>query len=59
MARRRFIPGSVIMGYADDTVDVSQSPEQLRKFKLVIVVVRAAFGLPVSNIWPTRLEHQD
>lgn len=37
------------MGYADDTVDVSQSPEQLRKFMLVIVVVRAAFGLPVSN----------
>ena len=37
------------MLYADDAGVVSQSPEQLRKMMEVIVVVRAAFGLTVSE----------
>ena len=37
------------MLYADDAGVVSQSPEQLRKMMGVIVVVRAAFGLTVSE----------
>ena len=37
------------MLYADDAVVVSQSPEQLKKMMGVIVVVCAAFGLPVSE----------
>ena len=34
---------------ADDAGDVSQSPEQLRKMMVVIVVVCAVFGLTVSE----------
>ena len=37
------------MLYADDAGVVSQSPEQLRKMMGVIVIVRAAFGLTVSE----------
>ena len=37
------------MLYADDAGVVSQSPEQLKKMKGVIVVVCAAFGLTVSE----------
>ena len=37
------------MLYADDAGVVSQSPEQLRKMRGVIVVVCAAFGLTVSE----------
>ena len=37
------------MLYADDAGVVSRSPEQLRKMQEVIVVVYAAFGLPVSE----------
>ena len=37
------------MLYADDAGVVSQSPEQLKKMMGVIVVVCAAFGLPVSK----------
>ena len=37
------------MLYADDVGVVSQSPEQLRKMKGVILNVCAAFGLTVSE----------
>ena len=37
------------MLYADDTGDVSQSPEQLREMMGVIVAVCAAFGVIVSE----------
>ena len=37
------------MPYADDTGVVSQSPEQLRKMMGANVVVRAAFGLTISE----------
>ena len=37
------------MLYADDAGVVSQSPEQLRKMMGVIVIVRVAFGLAVSE----------
>ena len=37
------------MFYADDAGVVSQSPEQLRKIMVVIVVVCAAFGLIISE----------
>ena len=37
------------MLYADDAGVVSQSPKQLRKMMVVIVVVCAAFGLTVSE----------
>ena len=37
------------MLYADGTGVVSKSPEELRKMKVVIVTVCAAFGLTISE----------
>ena len=45
------VPATLLWGmlYADDVGVVSQSPGQLRKMMGVIMVVRAAFGLTVSE----------
>ena len=54
--RGKATPGELVLAtplwgmlYADDVGVASQSPEQLRKMMVVIVVVCAAFGLTVSE----------